>query len=357
MFQNIVLVLDGSALTERALPLASRIAQGCGGRLILLRLLPLPTCQGEGKRPGPSAGSEDERARATARMDLERLLQRYRLPGREVTLQLGRGTDASALVAAAQALRADVLILCRAARTGLARWKREQDLPFIVRHASVPVLVLPEQASLPAPGTPVRLLVPLDGSRLAETALAPAATLVAALAAPQPGGVHLVRVISDPAQQRRAAAYLRVIANRLRRSSLVQAPSSISWSVVCHLDVAEALTWVAEQGEDAQCVRSWAAVRDIPVPFERCDLLALTTHGRRGLERWTLGSVTERLLHWGQRALLIVPPPGPATEAVPTAGEITEAELHTWLGEPRDESSSVSSLARDPARKNPRSSK
>jgi nucleotide-binding universal stress UspA family protein len=352
MFRTIVLLVDSAALTERALPLAACIARGCGSRLILLRMLPPPTYQGKGKSPGSSAGRADEQTRAEARAGLEELLQRSDLSGLEVTLQFGSGTDAPDLVAAVHSLQADLLIMCRAARTGLARWKREQYLAHIVRYAPAPVLLLPEQASLPAPTTPAHLLVPLDGSRLAEIALAPAASLVAALAAPAPGGLHLVRVISDQAQQRKAAAYLRVIAHRLRCSSLAQIVPSISWSVVCHLDVAEALCWLAERGEDAEWLTSWSMARDVPTPFERCDLVALTTHGRQGLERRTLGSVTERLIQWGRRALLIVPPPTAAEAGVPTAGEITEAELHAWLGVSRAGSSSASSLAFCPTRKN-----
>ncbi len=332
MFRTIVLLLDGAALTERALPLAAHMAQRDGGRLILLRMLPSPAYPAAAQSSGPRAGSEEEQARAEARAGLEGLLQRARRPGMEVEFRLGRGANAPALVRAVHTLRPDLLILCHAKRTGWARWKREQHLPFILRHSSVPVLLLPEQAALPAPGTPMHVLVPLDGTRLAETALAPAASLAAALAAPAPGGVHLVRVIPDWAQRRQAAAYLRVIAHRLRRSRLAQGILPIGWSVLCHLDVAEALCWVAEQGEDAEGLLSLAAARNVPIPFERCALIALTTHGRRGLERWTLGSVTERLIGWGRHPLLILPPPGPAEETAPTAGEITEAELGAWLG-------------------------
>jgi nucleotide-binding universal stress UspA family protein len=39
------------------------------------------------------------------------------------------------------------------------------------------------------------------------------------------------------------------------------------------------------------------------------DLIAMATHGCSGLQRWTLGSVTERVLHTGRIPLLIVPPP------------------------------------------------
>jgi nucleotide-binding universal stress UspA family protein len=74
MFRNVVLLLDGSALTERALHLAAQIAQeGGGSRLIVLRLLPSPSGQDEGNSLGLSAVNP---ARAATQADLEAFLQR-----------------------------------------------------------------------------------------------------------------------------------------------------------------------------------------------------------------------------------------------------------------------------------------
>jgi len=36
------------------------------------------------------------------------------------------------------------------------------------------------------------------------------------------------------------------------------------------------------------------------------DLLVMSTHGRSGLDRWLLGSVTEKVLRYGTIPLLIV---------------------------------------------------
>ncbi len=41
---------------------------------------------------------------------------------------------------------------------------------------------------------------------------------------------------------------------------------------------------------------------------ERCDLIAMTTHGATGLHRWAVGSITERVLHATRLPLLIVRP-------------------------------------------------
>jgi nucleotide-binding universal stress UspA family protein len=55
---------------------------------------------------------------------------------------------------------------------------------------------------------------------------------------------------------------------------------------------------VAENGEDAE----GAGV------FGGCDLIAMATHGREGLQRWAMGSVTERVLHATKYPVLIVRP-------------------------------------------------
>ena len=39
-----------------------------------------------------------------------------------------------------------------------------------------------------------------------------------------------------------------------------------------------------------------------------CDLIAISTHGRSGLERWVMGSVTQRLLDTTRLPMLIVRP-------------------------------------------------
>jgi nucleotide-binding universal stress UspA family protein len=72
----------------------------------------------------------------------------------------------------------------------------------------------------------------------------------------------------------------------------------VSWSVALDTDRARAIVRVAENGEDAE----GAGV------LGGCDLIAIATHGRRGLQRWAMGSVAERVLHATKRPLLIVRP-------------------------------------------------
>ena len=54
--------------------------------------------------------------------------------------------------------------------------------------------------------------------------------------------------------------------------------------------------------------------------FNGCDIIALATHGRSGLERCVVGSVTERMLGATKLPLLIVRP-GKSEEVGGKAGE------------------------------------
>jgi len=73
---------------------------------------------------------------------------------------------------------------------------------------------------------------------------------------------------------------------------------SITWSVTLDDDITGGIVRMAENGEDAERAGTPC----------RCDIIAMATHGYSGLQRWTLGSITERVLHSTQLPLLIVRP-------------------------------------------------
>jgi nucleotide-binding universal stress UspA family protein len=74
------------------------------------------------------------------------------------------------------------------------------------------------------------------------------------------------------------------------------------------IEDAHALDIVQERlvvtGEPAEAIISWAAVKEV-------QLIILGTHGRRGIARFLLGSVAERVVHQAPCAVLVVPPKPP----------------------------------------------
>ena len=132
-----------------------------------------------------------------------------------------------------------------------------------------------------------RLLVPLDGSELAEGALAHAEQLARAFKAE----ILLVRVVPLPparvaqaipmsdieAEHAEAREYLESVANRLVQEGI---PVRVS---IRQGDVAEE---IIQQAAD-----------------EECDLIVMSTHGRSGIARWVYGSIADRVLRYGMQAV------------------------------------------------------
>ena len=156
------------------------------------------------------------------------------------------------------------------------------------------------------------ILVALDGSALAESALMPLVQLATARAPSMCVTLHLVRVVDVPpgygygrfspnafAEQYREEAkhevqvYLSAVAQRLIEREDTGPDCIVTTSIAVNPDVAEALVQLTEEELHTG---------------GRFDLLAVATHGRGGLQRWMLGSVTERVLHHSELSLLIVRP-------------------------------------------------
>ena len=56
-------------------------------------------------------------------------------------------------------------------------------------------------------------------------------------------------------------------------------------------------------------------IHDVAEGRPAYDYIAMTTHGRGGLQRWAMGSIAERVLHMTKLPLLIVRAPGNAAVA------------------------------------------
>ena len=149
-----------------------------------------------------------------------------------------------------------------------------------------------------------QMLVPLDGSERAEQALPVAARIARATG----GSLLLVQVVTPPIddsgglapvpigtgevveEEQLARSYLATVAERVE-TQVTEKGLAFTTSVEVASDVASALLDVAEQAGPGGC-----------------DLIAISTHGRHGISRWVMGSVTERLLDTTHLPMLIVRP-------------------------------------------------
>jgi len=327
MFQRILVPLDGSKRAEQALPFAARIARACGGSVVLLRAVTIPIKYEPYMYESIVSQSpiflqqildlETEKLKQYL-ADIARSEDLMDLKTETITLT---GEAAPTILDVAREQHIDLIVMCSHGRTGFKRWVLGSVAQRVARHSPVPVFILRDGGSLPThsfpdPKRPLRALmglVPLDGSELAESALVPAAELITALAAPAQGIMQLTQVIpfpgseQDDAQGRtdleakeqaicEAELYLGVVADRLRNGNITDLHFGVVCSIAEGKDVAEALIRLAEHGEAMESTGLLGG----------CDLLVMATHGRSGLQRWMMGSVTERVLEATKLPLLIV---------------------------------------------------
>lgn len=316
MYTRILVPLDGSPRAEHALPVAARIARAAGGTVVLIRAVSIPTDLGTSFAPVTITSELIEAQEAGAASYLRGIAESAALVGISTETAVLTGSPALAILDAIVLRRIDLVVLTSHGRTGLARWALGSVAQHLVRHATTPVLVLREHGA-PALERQAdtehfsRILVPLDGSPLAEAALEPAAALAEAMTTPAHGALHLVLVLlpyesdreymPEALAMRGAQDYLGDVAERLRAAHV---GLQVTWTVDAQLDVASAILRVAEQFDD----------REGPTPIGRFDLIAMATHGYSGLKRWMFGSTTERVLQGATKLPVLIVPLRVATE-------------------------------------------
>jgi len=309
MFERILVPLDGSYLAERACPVAARLARASHGSIVVVRAASTALT-----RTGREAHL------AQAQEYLNQMLTFPTLHDLPVERVARLGPATSTILATVDSHAIDLVVMCSHGYTGMARAIMGSIAQEMIHQAPIPVLLLraegPLSTGIPADTRrPPRILVGLDGSTSAKRALLPAATLIAALAAPAQGALHLTRVITPSAYQQtsqyqqslddaiqKADRSLRRTIENIRNGfevpSIADLGLQFTWSVAVGEDVAETLIHVAEHGEGREEAEGKTS----------CDLIALATHGHSGLHRWALGSVTEHVLTETKLPMLIVRP-------------------------------------------------
>lgn len=336
MFRQILVPVDGSSLAEQSIPWAARIARASRASLVLLRVVasPLAGVLYESQESTSSTAMLQAR-QAQAVSYLQTLAQRHDLEGLSVIPAVSSGQLATdEILSAARTHGADLIVLSTHLHTYRTRWLQASVAQNIVRLADAPVLVVHEQALADSaeatallPPDHVRVLATLDGSPCAEGVLGPATELALALAGASRAQLHLLRVLeptgqigaANPSmddQARQAAmreyavdeanAYLEGIAARVQDDSR-GVNVEITWSVVVANDPVEVIL-----RETEECFNARDSVTGGHAPTSQAvflsKLVAMTTHGAGGIRPWSLGSVSDRMLHVSAAPLLIARP-------------------------------------------------
>ncbi len=229
MFQRILVPLDGSTRAEQALPVAARLAHASSGTIVLLRVVNFPNqfVSYVALEPMATQAVIDTQLEE-AKNYLENLARSNDLINAHAETEVMVGQPAVNILSVVDTRSIDLVVMCSHGYTGMTRWVLGSVAEKVAHHCSVPVLLQREEKPLLAGPRPngestLRALIPLDGSVLALTAIAPAAQLVAAVSAPVGGALHLTQVVVMPGRGE--------ISHTEREAILQQAKQNLSATV------------------------------------------------------------------------------------------------------------------------------
>ena len=297
MFKKILVPLDGSDLAERALEPALAIAcQQQGSEVILLSVpvykdILVPGTAGfDLLLPDQSL----DHFRENVETYLHEIKTTWERPDTRLRTQIQDGDVASVIVDTAEDIAADLIIMTTHGYSGFSRWLLGSVTERVLRSAPCPVLAIREKRPL------TNILITLDGSLLAETALEPGVELARLLG----GKVTLLQVDQEANLGALELSMLEVVETGLSRHIQKQDGEDHLINYLTHVAKKyrqEGLTveTVVMEGTPARSILDF-------VEAEEIDLIVMTTHGRSGLKRWVYGSVTEKVLRSTDAAMLII---------------------------------------------------
>jgi nucleotide-binding universal stress UspA family protein len=191
-------------------------------------------------------------------------------------------------------------------RSGIGRWVLGSVADKVLRGASTPVLLVrADQTDVVVTGHPRRILVPLDGSDLAEQAL----PLAQELARRAGAALHLIRSVTWPWEGSAAIAAL----DATRGADLIEREEAAARAYLAAVSAGVARQGVAVT--TSLCFGSAGEAILANAAAGQADLIVMSTHGRGGLGRWALGSVADRVLHGASVPVLLVRSGLPAGDA------------------------------------------
>ena len=293
---KILTTLDGSALAEAVLPYVRMLAASLRLPVELISVIDLT----ELARSASACESlfldqlaEDETRRR--REYLEASAQSF--AKEQINCRILKGNTESAIVEYTARDNTAMIAMARHGRSGLNRWLLGSVAEKILRSTSNPLLLI---RATPTPLTDEQakiksIIVPLDGSALAETVLPSVSELAKKLDAE----VVLFRAYNIPTGFYDAGGGFAIDLDRLLASTEAEALHYLEEKKDALKKAGVSSVIIApRQGYDADEIISYAGNRP-----DR--LIAMCSHGRSGVRRWAVGSVAETVVRHCSSPVLV----------------------------------------------------
>jgi nucleotide-binding universal stress UspA family protein len=302
LYEKILLPLDGSDLAQQAIPYAEKLAGSLGSQIKLVHV---------------RAPHEDKYSNMH-KLYLQKIAEAVKSgaeqyvdkPGKDkITVQstILTGDPAQEIVDYANKENIDLIVMSTHGRTGITRWALGSVADRVLRATRKPLALIRAKDIRPntRPKNIInKILVTLDGSAQSEV---------------------VIPYVEDLASRIKAEV---VLLHVLEPSYYVFTVGGFNWDAYSEKQrrsmkafYTDYLQGIADKfrkmGITTKYQVAFGIVAEVIIDFSdkvHADFVAMSTHGRSGVNRWVLGSVTERVLRAGNTSLFLVRESGAKTE-------------------------------------------
>jgi nucleotide-binding universal stress UspA family protein len=300
MYQKILVPLDGSELAECVLPHVEALAGGHAGADVTLLYVVSPL-----DAPMVSAAYKkkiETDARAAAHSYVKKLATKPGLKGRS-SVKVLFGRPAETIISFAAKNKFELIVMATHGRSGIGQWFYGSVTEKVLQGSKIPLwLVKATACKMDYGHRKLRVLVPLDGSRLAESVL------------PQ------VKELTKQLPHNKLDIVLTRVCEIFAPPISYPPPMSLSWDEYLKYETTRCkeicrsyLAGVREKLAKSKVTARTAVPEGNPaeelieyVARNSVDLIVMSTHGRTGINKWAFGSIAEKVLKGAGCPILLV---------------------------------------------------
>jgi nucleotide-binding universal stress UspA family protein len=286
MFEKILVPLDGSKVAEQVFPYVIELASAFGSEVISVGV-----CEPEESEYGHicQVYVNNQSDILKAKLGADKV--------KSVTLT---GKPAEEIIDYADKSNVNLVVMASHGRSGIKPWSLGSTVDKVLHKVNVPLLII-RAAEKPAKSTASsllhRILAPMDGTEICETVLPYLGECIKNLKSE----VTLLRVLAPGKHVHTVGGIDFVYFKDHDMSSVRTQAQDYFKKIIRTLDGPAAVKKdEIKTGDPAEEIIKCAKETNSQV-------IALSTHGHTGIERWAYGSVTYKVLQIAKQSILLIP--------------------------------------------------
>ncbi|MBI4334955.1 MAG: universal stress protein [Chloroflexi bacterium] len=284
MFERITAPLDGSEMAEAVLPYLEYFAQMMGSEIDLVGV----------------SGPEREMDRLL-KVYLDKLAEQMAARGIKARSIILYGRPEEEIIDYSEKNNIGLVVMSARGRSGVRRWEMGSVVERVSRASNTPLLVVKERpvaAEIPGARLIIRMMVPLDGSKLGESAL----PYVRFLASRIKAELVLLQVISPTPSLMATESYYATYSNEIIAAQQAEAENYLKSLAAGISGEGTRTSYKVEIGIPSEKILE-------VIDREKISLVGMSTHGRTGIKRWVYGSIASKVLSSSPAPVLLVRAP------------------------------------------------